>query len=93
MRVCRRNQNTNTHTHTQKQIQKWGGGGKLPFSDRCFERFVVLSLNSAVHHIYTIQFCSEKCGDHTIGPPLLKVWWGGEGMAEAPGPSLKSVCL
>ena len=26
-----------------------------------FEKFVILSLKSAVHYIYTTQLCSEKC--------------------------------
>ena len=48
--------------------KKWGGA-KLLFSRKCFERFAILSLNSAIVYIifnlyviYTTQLRSEKGG-------------------------------
>ena len=73
--------------------EKKGGGGKLPFSGRskCFEKFVILSLNSGLYigppNRPTTQLCYERCvcvgGGQTIldGPRCLR--WGG-GMTPPP---------
>ena len=50
------------------EAKKVGGGGQIAFFVKYFENFVLLSLNSAVHHNYT-QLCSERCGETILCPP------------------------
>ena len=57
----------------------WGGGGKLPFSGKCFEK-LIYSLNSAVHNYlaYTTHLCSQKWwwwwgGSHYVPMPVARI--------------------
>ena len=58
--------------------KKWGGA-KLLFSRKCFERFAILSLNSAIVYIifnlyviYTTQLRFERGGANHTMPTTFK---------------------
>ena len=63
-----------------------GGGANCFFLGSAFENFVILSLDSAVHHIYITQLCSKERERESVCVCV----WGGGGIIPCPLPTFES---